>query len=585
MVTFWFFFALYGESNDMRLRYRTMTRHLMMPSALVGLGAVLVFAGVPLEGRSATERPNVVLICVDDLKPTLGCYGDRFAKTPNIDQLAARSVRFDSAYCNQAVCSPSRNALLTGLRPQTLGIYDLETNFRAGKADAVTLPQYFKEQGYQTESIGKIFHQGHGNTVDAISWSVPHTSPKAPSYAVKENQPPEGKGQKDARGAATEAGEVADDFYTDGKTARGAIEKLGRLAETGKPFFLAVGFQRPHLPFVSPRKYWDLYRAEEVPMPEVKQAPEGAPAYAPVKRNELVKYQGIPQTEPPYPDEVTRQLIHGYYAATSYMDAQLGLVLDELKRLKLEENTVLVFWGDHGWHLGDHGFWAKHTNYEQAARIPLMVAVPGTSGKLSTQALVESVDLYPTLIELAGLPKRSDLDGRSFASVLRDPALPAREHVTHVYPRNALLGRAIRDGRYRLVEWKAIGVNESTAEYELYDYQSDPLERRNQAKALPDEVARMKAILATYPEARPQVKSVKPTPATEAKPSGKKLSRAEMFRGRDKDGDGKLTREEFLRNQPDPEEAPKRFGRFDRDGDGMLTEEEFVSAGKAAKKP
>ncbi len=561
-----------------------MTARLLLP--LLGLPITL----------TAAPPPNVLLICVDDLKPVLGCYGDAIAKTPHLDRLAARSLRLDRAYCNQAVCSPSRNALMTGLRPQTLGIYDLATNFRKSRPDAVTLAQHFRNHGYRTEALGKILHTGHGNGEDAASWTVPHFRPAATHYARPESAPPKAKrpnpGQpwKDPRGAATEAADVPDETYADGQIALEAARRLEAAKESAEPFFLAVGFLKPHLPFVAPQQYWDLYDPAALPMPERETPPDGAPEYAPQFGGELRNYKDIPAGKEPFDEALTRHLIHGYYAATSYMDAQLGLVLDALETTNLAGNTLVVLWGDHGWHLGDHGMWCKHTNYEQAARIPLMVAVPGKAAA-STAALVETVDVYSTLAELAGLPAPAGIEGRSFAGLFDDPAAAHRDHAIHVYPRGGRMGRAIRTDRYRLVEWKETGADPGSAEFELYDYEEDPGETRNLAAERPEVFAELRALLATHPEAKPQIRAEAPASAASGTGKGKSKGkgtaeskdRAAMFRRRDRDGDGRLTREEFLLNQPDPDEAPARFPRFDANGDGFLSEEEFVKSGRVAK--
>lgn len=553
------------------------------------------------------QRPNVLLICVDDLKPLAGCYGSPLVRTPNLDRLASRGLLFERAYCNQAVCAPSRNALMTGLRPQSMGIYDLGTNFRLALPEAVTLAQHFKQHGWRTEALGKIFHVGHGNHEDPASWSVPHWGPKggpAGGYALPENRPrqptreearfanvPEAKAAQLPRGAPTECADVPDNTYADGRIADEAIRRLQAASKRpDQPFFLAVGFLKPHLPFVAPKKYWDLYDPQALPMPTVKTPPVGAPPFAPTTWGELRQYSDIPATGP-LDDAKARHLIHGYYAATSYMDAQLGRVLDALEVTGLARNTIIVLWGDHGWHLGDHGMWCKHTNYEQAARIPLILVAPGvTRPGTRTLALAESVDLYPTLCELAGLPVPKGLDGSSLCAVLRDPQAPGKKAVFHVYPRGKLMGRAVRTQRYRLVEWKAIGQPTSTAVLELYDYQTDPEETRNLAAVQPDVAASLQSLLASQPEAKPQVRA----PGTEkgSGPAGKAsagklgrkpVDRAALFARRDKDGDGRLTREEFLAGQPDPDEAPKRFVRFDTDGDGYLSREEFIRGGAKPK--
>ncbi|HUE69594.1 MAG TPA: sulfatase [Pirellulaceae bacterium] len=472
------------------------------------------------------KPPNVLLICIDDLKPALGCYGDKLARTPNVDALAARGIVFERAYCNQAVCSPSRNALLTGLRSETLGIYDLGTNFRAATPDAVTLPQHFKQNGYHTEGLGKIFHVGHGNHEDPASWSAPHWRANVVAYALPESRAKKGKTREEAlfsnksakglpRGAAYESADVADNAYPDGALADETIRRLQTAAKkAGEPFFLAVGFVKPHLPFCAPKKYWDLHDPAAFQLAQRQTPPDGAPAYAPQFGGELRQYAGIPE-QGPIPADLQRKLIHGYYAATSYMDAQAGRVLAELDRLKLAGDTIVVLWGDHGWHLGDHGIWCKHTNYEEAAHIPLIVAAPKVTKEGSrTTALVETVDLYPTLCELAGLPlpeAKPSLDGRSFAAVLGDPAATTKDAIFHVYPRSPrgrgqLIGRAVRTERYRLVEWKMPGAAADTAELEFYDYQTDPAEMRNLAKDEPERVKELLAILGKQPEARPPIR-------------------------------------------------------------------------------
>ncbi len=493
-------------------------------SQCVLLHCVLLPALVLLASSTlaAAERPNVLLICIDDLKPTLGCYGDTTAITPNIDRLASNGVLFSAAYCNQAVCSPSRNSLMTGIRPQTLGIYDLPTHFRLAAPNAVTLSQHFLNQGYEAQGLGKILHVGHGNIDDAASWSLPSWRPKAPSYVLPESTAALTKDKSGkVRGPATESAEVSDETYSDGQIAREAVTRLGSASQTpNQPFFLAVGFLKPHLPFVAPKKYWDLYDPSSLPMPTVHQAPEGAPSYAPTSYGDLRNYSDMSDVDV-NSDATTRHLIHGYYAATSYTDAQIGTVLDALDTLGLAGNTIVVLWGDHGWHLGDHGMWCKHTNYEQAARIPMIVSAPGKARGETTVSMVETVDLYPTLSELAGLEMPAGLDGKSFANVLKSPSTPAREFVTHVYPRNSKLGRAIRDNRYRFVEWKSPGTSSDDADIELYDYELDPLETKNISAEQPEIVRLMRDRLALQPEAKPQY-SEKATKSKKTKSSKSK---------------------------------------------------------------
>ncbi len=492
---------------------------------------LLILTATFAAAASAPRRPHVLLICVDDLKPVLGCYGDPIAKTPNLDRLAARGMRFDSAYCNQAVCAPSRNNLMLGSRSTSLGIYNLATNFRVAVPDAVTMTQYFMRHGWRAEGMGKILHVGHGNTNDDASWSVPFFKEKLVEYLLPESTG--GKLTREEafftnanagpvgalpRGAVSESPDVADNAYGDGRLADEAIRRLRAMkAKPNEPVFLAVGFARPHLPFCAPKKYWDLYDPKAFVLAKRTTPPDGAPAYAGKTIMELNNYKPVPE-KPPLSEEMQRAIIHGYYASMSYSDAQVGKVIDELDRLGLAQDTIVVVWGDHGWHLGDHGMWTKHTNYEQATHIPLLVVAPGvTRPGSSTAALVETVDVFPTLCELAGLPTPANvpqpMDGRSFVSVLRDPKAAGREFATHAYPRNRgggpageVMGRAVRTARYRLVEWKKIGAAPETADLELYDYVTDPEETKNVAGERPDVVKQLRALLATQPEAKVAVR-------------------------------------------------------------------------------
>ena len=381
----------------------------------------------------------------------------------------------------------------------------------------------------------------------------------------------QGVSREMSRGVPTEAAEVPDEGYPDGRIAAEAVRRLRAAGEKpGEPFFMAVGFLKPHLPFCAPKKYWDLYDRAAFALPERRTPPDGAPAFAPTTWGELRQYSDIPEAGP-VSDETARKLMHGYHAATSYMDAQLGKVLDALEASGLAEKTIIVLWGDHGWHLGDHGMWCKHTNYEQAARIPLIVAGPGIA-KGRAAGLVESVDIYPTLAELAALPAPAQVDGRSFAATLRDPAVATKDYIMHCYPRGERIGRAVRTAQFRMVEWKVAGAPAESAEIELYDYESDPLETKNLAQEKREVVVRMRAVLAeNFPEAKPQWNA----------PGGQpKADRAVLFERKDANKDGQLTREEFLANQPDPDKAPARFILFDADKNGALSRDEFIFSGK-----
>ncbi len=485
-------------------------------------GLAFVFSAYTASVSAVAERPNVLLLLVDDLKPALGCYGDEIARTPNIDKLAASGMRFDLAYCNQAVCAPSRFTLMLGSHSTSTGLYGLGSQLRQFIPDAVTMPQYFAKHGYRTESLGKVFHIGHGNLGDPESFSVPHFHDKVIEYLDPDSTDGGKLTREEAyftnqrlgeinslpRGAAFEAPVVDDVAYADGRVAAETIKRLRAAKQLrdqdATPFFMVAGFARPHLPFCAPKKYWDMYEPAKLPMPEFEDPPQDAPSVAGKRGGEISNYRPVPEDgNVEFSAELKRSLIHGYYASTSFVDAQIGKVLDELRSSGLANNTIVVLWGDHGFHLGDHGIWTKHTNYEQANRIPILIFAPGvTEPGSATKQLAESVDIFPTLAELAGLPKPvgpQPIDGVSLVPVLKDSSARVRDHAYHAYPK-AKLGRAIRTVRYRLVEWRVIGAAPESAEYELYDYESDPLERENLAAKKPEIVASLKMTLANYPQ-------------------------------------------------------------------------------------
>ena len=466
------------------------------------------------------EKPNVLLLLVDDLKPAMGCYGDRHAITPAMDALAARGMRFDLAYCNQAVCAPSRFTLMLGSHSTSTGLYGLGSQLRQVLPSAVTMPQHFAKHGYRTESLGKVFHIGHGNLGDPKSFSIPHFHDKVIEYldpkstgggkltreeALFTNQKL-GAIRSLPRGAAFEAPVAKDDDYADGRVAAETIRRLeaakARRSKDGTPFFITAGFVRPHLPFSAPKRYWDLFDPAKLPMPKIKSFPNDAPAVALKRAGEISAYTPVP-VDGQVGEALTRELIHGYYASTAYVDAQIGRVTAALKRLGLQDNTIVVLWGDHGWHLGDLSIWTKHTNYEQANRIPILVVAPGVAKPGSaTRQLTETVDLFPTLAELAGLPAPKGpqaIDGKSLVPVLKNPKARVRDHAYHCYPRRRL-GRAIRTDRYRLVEWRNVGEPVSAAEYELYDYAKGAVETENIAAQQPALLKILAAKLAAYPE-------------------------------------------------------------------------------------
>ncbi|MDX2180766.1 MAG: sulfatase [Bryobacteraceae bacterium] len=450
------------------------------------LGAL---AASPLAAQS--RRPNVLMIAIDDLRPELGCYGAKHIHSPNIDALAARGTVFERAYCQQSVCSPSRTSLLTGLRPDTTKIYELQTHFRKTIPSAVTLPENFKNQGYTTTGLGKIFH---GSLEDEASWSIPHYAPGGPEWNTPENAErfakyfqgikdrgwkaapsPSGTAARGTRGPSWLASDKPDEELADGRTATNTMRALNELKDG--PFFIACGFLKPHLPFVAPKKYFDLYPDSKLKMPDYAPEPRGVPKVAMHVNGELRAYNDIPESVP-IDEKKSRELVRAYYAATSYTDAQIGRVLGELDRLGLRDNTIVVLWGDHGWHLNNHGLWHKHTNFENATHSTLIAAAPGMKRGARTQALVEFVDIYPTISELANLRMPSDLEGRSFASLLADPKRTWKKAAFSQYPRGAgVMGYSVRTKRYRFTEWK--GAEGSPIE--LYDYEKDPLETQNHA--------------------------------------------------------------------------------------------------------
>lgn len=431
--------------------------------------------------KKGSPKLNVLFIAVDDLRTQLGCYGDSVAITPNIDRLAQNGTVFTRAYAQQAVCNPSRASLMTGLRPNTTKVWDLQAHFRDELPDVITLPQYFKQHGYHAQSVGKIYHDPAA-AQDAESWSAPETMAVTKfegKYALEANRqvgPP--------KAAASESADVPDDAYIDGQVSEAAIEILEKIKD--RPFFLAVGFRRPHLPFSAPEKYWDMYERESVPLPENTEKPLNVPDVALHNWVELRGYTDIRKSGALDEDKV-RELIHGYYASTSYTDAQVGKLLAALDRLGLTNNTIVVLWSDHGYHLGEKGLWCKTTNFELDTRVPLIFSVPGGGKGQTTTALAELVDLYPTLADLAGFDIPGQLEGVSLKPVLEDPerAVKAAAYSQFTRPFNTkkepqIMGYSVRTDRFRYTEWTNIQTGEIEAR-ELYDHDADPSETKNVA--------------------------------------------------------------------------------------------------------
>jgi iduronate 2-sulfatase len=441
----------------------------------------------------AADRPNVLFIPVDDLRTELGCYGAEHIHSPHIDRLARDGTVFLRAYCQQAVCSPSRTSLMTGLRPDSTKVYDLETHFRTHVPDVVTLGQHFKQNGYYCVSMGKIYHGGYD---DLPTWSEPARRPDGGAgYVTEENREIMARRRAEAkqrgltgkalsratRGTATEMADVADNAYTDGAIAELGVQTLRELKEREEPFFLAVGFLKPHLPFNAPKRYWDLYDPEAIRLADNPFPPKNVTPYSLTTWGELRAYDGIP-AKGDLTEQQARQLKHGYYACVSFLDANVGKLLDELDRLGLAENTIVVLWGDHGWKLGEHNAWCKHTNFENDAHAPLIIRAPGQEapgGK--TRALVEFVDIYPTLCDLAGLEKPDHLEGTSAAPLLDNPDQPWKPAAFSQYPRGTVMGYSMRTERYRFTAWKNRKTEQVEA-LELYDHQTDPAENVNVAE-------------------------------------------------------------------------------------------------------
>jgi len=483
------------QANASTGEYYQQTGSNSMPSFYLKFWIYLALPALASANlQAASERPNVLFIAADDLRNTLGCYGDPVVKTPNLDRLAARGRLFERAYCQQALCNPSRASLLTGLRPDTLKVWNLTTHFRETIPDVVTLPQHFKNNGYFTQNIGKIFHNYRTKIEgDPDSWSVPATMHFGSHGDDRAVMPAGSESPASAiKIPGAEARDVPDEAYLDGRVAAAAVAALQDLAEQQRPFFLAVGFWKPHSPFNAPKRYWDLYRPENIPAAAPDAPSVGVPRIA---LHEALEGLG---------GKNAALLRWGYYAAISYLDAQVGRVLDALDRTGLSENTIVVFWSDHGLHLGEQGLWGKTSNFELDARMPLMMAVPNMlhSG-VKTRALVEALDLYPTLVDLCALPAVPGLEGRTLRAILANPEAqgasaaftqhPRPSHIGQVRPSAVgaggassranpippiAMGYSIRTDRFRYTEWRIWGTGQVVG-MELYDHLSDTTEHKN----------------------------------------------------------------------------------------------------------
>ncbi|MEP4095821.1 sulfatase-like hydrolase/transferase [Reichenbachiella sp.] len=478
-----------------------------------------------LSSSISLAQKNVLFIAVDDLKPMLGAYGDPSILTPNIDALATKGTLFSNASCQQAICAPSRISLLTGLYPDQTRVWDLSTQMRDEDPNVLTLPQYFKEVGYHVAGLGKIFDSRSVSAdFDGVSWSVPFIQGMPSEYYFNNNKEKNGYQDPTVHTAAAEYNQylidnsitstadknaarklfplskpategnqdLPDDAYVDGARTNYAFEKLDEAVATGKPFFLAVGFTKPHLPFVAPKKYWDLYSRSAISIDQQQGRDNSIPSIAFHGYGELINaYSDIPSDGQLTVDK-QKELIHGYRACVSYVDAQVGRLMSKLDELNLSQNTTIVLWGDHGWHLGDHGLWAKHSNFEQAVRSPLLIYAPhhGLANNV-TEAPVEFVDIFPTLCDLAEIDKPMNLSGESLIETMTNPDHRVREAALAQYPRTnggkRHMGYTLRDERYRYTKWIQMNYYEGlrygpTHAIELYDYQNDPNETINIAE-------------------------------------------------------------------------------------------------------
>ncbi|MGQ9731081.1 MAG: sulfatase [Candidatus Zipacnadales bacterium] len=469
---------------------RCLTRRQIISMGARGLTAGWFASSLPhdLVAQPERARRNVLFIAVDDLRPQLRCQGHEQMISPHIDRLAAEGTLFRRTYCQQAVCAPSRASVLSGCRPDTTRVWDLQTPLRTVMPDVLTLPHHFRQNGYVTISLGKIYH--HGKRDDPEAWSSDPWMPANPfpGCVTEENvnllrrlreAEPDPQKRNNIRGAPTEAGDLPDNAYADGKLADKAIEVLRE--QKDQPFFLAVGFLKPHLAFACPKRYWDLYRREEIDLADNPFRPKGAPDIALHNWGELRAYYGIPQ-EGPLSDDQARELIHGYYACVSFIDAQVGRLLEALEALGLRDNTVVVLWGDHGWNLGEHGLWCKHCNYETSVHSPLLISSPDQLIKgRGTDALAEFVDIYPTICELAGVSVPDHLEGVSLVPLMDNPDRPWKTATFSQYPRGRnRMGYSMRTDRYRYTEWLEGG--ETVLARELYDHEVDPGENVNIAE-------------------------------------------------------------------------------------------------------
>ncbi len=525
---------------------------------LLGISLLPVFAfGLSPQSNIKTKiQPNILFIAVDDLRTELGCYGSPIVKSPNIDALAKQGVLFNRAYCQEAICGPSRASIMTGVHPETINVIDLFQDFRSNRPDIITIPQHFRGNGYETVFLGKVFHPNE--TDDEMSWSrkpvLAKHNPNAPKtiagYALKESQQifiqnkinlEEQYGKELieenwlAKGPGYECADVPDDTYEDGYNTNSAIATLQDMVQKkDNPWFLALGFHKPHLDWIAPKKYWDMYNEAELPIATQVNPPKDGAAFGLSESMEVRVSANIPKVGD-FSPKLQRTLRHGYFACTSYIDAQIGKMVQALKESGEMENTIIVLWSDHGFNLGEMGYWGKATNYEIATRVPFIIVAPGVTDKVKgkkSDALVGLIDVFPTLCDLAGLKEPAQLEGHSLVPVLKNPDKKWQDAAFSLFPTPALrewaarpftapfrqsffgpliekiearikaqmgdkwdrntfenfvMGYAMRTDRYRVVVWKdRRRPNETPLFVEIYDHLLDPDETVNIANGRPE---------------------------------------------------------------------------------------------------
>jgi iduronate 2-sulfatase len=432
--------------------------------------ALIMLAACSSTIQEEFQKPNVLFIAVDDLRPELNFYGEGHIVSPHLDKLAQESMVFDRAYCNVPVCGASRASLLTGARPTRHRFINFSTKKDVDFPEAISLPKVFKTNGYTTISNGKIFHHGQD---DSLAWNeIWHPDGNIRDYLLDENIALNAGGK--TRGRPYEAADVSDSKYFDGRIADKGIADLHKLKDQKDPFFLALGFMKPHLPFNAPQKYWDLYKQEDIHLPENYVQPETTPSKAFHNSGELRSYFDVPKRGS-VDEAMAKTLIHGYYACVSYVDAQIGRVLQELEELGLAENTIVVLWGDHGWNLGNHQLWCKHCTFESSLRTPLIMKVPNSNSGKHSSSIVEFIDIYPSLCELAGIDLPAHLEGESFVPIIHGKS---REKDYAVSKFNDAV--TLVKGNYFYTEW----TDDEGIAYELmlFDHSADPLELDNLAE-------------------------------------------------------------------------------------------------------